>query len=420
LKKVAIIHYAFTPVVGGVEFVIEQHAALFARNGYEVRVICGEGKSNDDGVVLHLIDELCAAHPDVVSSQSAINQGLPDSPAFVQLKEKLTRVLADALQDIDIVFVHNVLTMHFNLAATAAIWELADQLPNVRFVNWIHDLAPLNPAYDLPQIDTAPTNLIVQNHPAIDPIAISRRRKFEYCQIVGMYPEDCPVIPNGVEVMKLLELTEPVADLVRRVAILSRDIVLIQPSRILRRKNIECGIRVLDALRQQGHSAVYLVTGAADPHYPAAAEYGQELHAMVKDRGLERDFIFVGEHFLVSDQDLVSLYNVSDALFMPSKQEGFGLPLLEAGFFRLPAFCPGIEPMMSILENNVFLFELEDDPIDIAKLVADTLESSRGHKSRKETLLKYSWERLLRKYLEPLFLSDQSDNREAQDQATST
>ena len=42
--NIAILHYAYTPVIGGVEFIMEQHAALFARHGYAVRVICGADK----------------------------------------------------------------------------------------------------------------------------------------------------------------------------------------------------------------------------------------------------------------------------------------------------------------------------------------------------------------------------------------
>jgi len=402
--KIAIFHYSYTPVVGGVEFVMEQHAALLARHGHDVRVISGEGESRREEVEVVQVRGLSVGNSAVAASQAEALAGDSEGAAFCSLRETLVDQIRAALDGIDFVFVHNVLTMHFNLAATAAIWELADEMEGVHFVNWVHDLAVLNPDYDLPCIGEFPCNLIVKNHRKVQAVAISRRRQEEFCERAELEPWECPVVPNGVEVMKLLELTEPVANLVRRQGILYRDIVLIQPTRILRRKNIELGIRVLAELKEMGHSVVYLVTGAPDPHNRVAREYGDELHELVREMKLESDVLFVGDQFPVSDGDLVSLYAVSDALFMPSRQEGFGLPLLEAGFFRLPAFCPRIEPMQSILEHNVFLFDIDGEPESIASLVAETLEQSRGHKSRKETLLNYSWERLFRKYIEPLFL----------------
>ena len=44
----------------------------------------------------------------------------------------------------------------------------------------------------------------------------------------------------------------------------------------------------------------------------------------------------------VSDELMAELYRWADALLFPSEQEGFGLPLLEAGLARLPVFCTAL------------------------------------------------------------------------------
>ncbi len=52
-----------------------------------------------------------------------------------------------------------------------------------------------------------------------------------------------------------------------------------------------------------------------------------ELKSDIDQRGLEKSVLFTG---FVSDQDLVELYNVAHALVLPSLEEGFGLPAVEA------------------------------------------------------------------------------------------
>ena len=39
---------------------------------------------------------------------------------------------------------------------------------------------------------------------------------------------------------------------------------------------------------------------------------------------------------------------VADALFFPSREEGFGIPLIEAAFSHLPAFCADIPPLREV------------------------------------------------------------------------
>ena len=50
--KVAIVHYAASPIVGGVESVIAAHAGLMAADGHDVRIVAGRGGTNDAGSVV--------------------------------------------------------------------------------------------------------------------------------------------------------------------------------------------------------------------------------------------------------------------------------------------------------------------------------------------------------------------------------
>ncbi len=405
IMKIALVHYAYPPVIGGVEFVMEQQAALFARRGHTVRIIAGRAESTVDGVSVDEIPELLPTHPLNEQSQAEIAGDGP-APAYEELKSFLKGRLEEALQDCQVVFVHNMMTMHFNLAATAALAELAAEgTVASRFVNWVHDIAAIDENYALGELlGGEPWSLLAGAPQCFKHAAISKKRQQEYCELAGIDAGQCPVVPNGVRYIRLLKLTDPVRKLCRQYGVLYQDIVMLQPTRILRRKNIEFGIRVLAELKRAGHKVVYLVTGATDAHNPAARDYGRELRELAGDLGVDNEFHFLSETFEISDEDLVSIYNASDLLFLPSRQEGFGLPLLEAGVFRIPAFCARVEPMCSILENNVNLFDLAEEPAAVARRVAATLGDDPGYRARKEVIKNYSWERLFDERINPLFL----------------
>ena len=403
--KIALVHYAYPPVIGGVEFVMEQQAALFARRGYAVRIIAGRAESMVEGVSVDEIPELLPGHPRSVQAQAELT-GAGPAPVYDELKAELKASLTALLADCQVVLVHNMMTMHFNLAATAALAELAAQgAVAARFVNWVHDIAAIDEDYSLSEfLGREPWSLLAGAPERFEHAVISKKRQQQYCELTGIDTGACPVVPNGVRYIRLLKLTDPVRKLCRQYGVLYQDIVMLQPTRILRRKNIEFGIRVLAELKRAGHKVIYLVTGAPDAHNPAAWDYGLELSALACELGVDNEIHFVSEAFEISDEDLVSLYNASDLLFLPSRQEGFGLPLLEAGVFRMPVFCARVEPMCSILENNVNLFDLAEEPGVVARRVAATLENDSGYRARKEVIKNYSWERLFDERIKPLFL----------------
>jgi glycosyltransferase involved in cell wall biosynthesis len=403
--NIALVHYAYAPTIGGVEFVMEQHAGLFARHGHAVRVICGSGASGVAGISVSEVPELLPSHPDVIKALEAA-AGTGDQGSFLALKERFKIRFREDFALCDIVFVHNVMTMHFNLAATAALCELAVELKTVRFVNWVHDLAAINPDYSFPARDRYPWDLMSRPAPGFECVIISKKRQRQYCQLMEVNARECPIIPNGIEVLNVLKLTQHVHDFARRYGLLYTDIVMIHPTRIVRRKNVEYGIRVLAELKKRALSCAYLVTGAPDPHNAASRDYGDELKALIQELDVERQFHFVSESFRVTDRDLRHLYSISDLLFLPSRQEGFGLPLLEAGLFRIPVFCPALEPMKSILKHNVNLFDLEDEPEQVAGRIIDALNESSGYRARKEVMRNYCWERLFSEKIEPRFFRE--------------
>jgi len=403
--KIALMHYTYAPLTGGVENIMEQHAALFAGQGHETVVICSEGASDNPAVQVALIPEMQRDHLLVKAAQPELDAGEPGAN-FAELKSRLVHTLGPLLEKMDVVFLHNVLTMPFHLALTAALWELTEKLPHVRFIAWTHDLVACNPDYTLPHIGHFPWNLLTKRAPRVEYVAISPLRRAQFASLTGVPPESCAMIPNGIDPVDYLGLTGPVAKLVRDRAILEKEIVLLHPTRILRRKNIELGLRVVAEIKARGKSCCCIVTGAPDMHNPDTVAYHRSLIELREELGLADEFLFLHERFAVTKQDLIGLYRVADVLFYPSKQEGFGLPMLEGALHGIPVFCADVEPMKSLAQKNVTFFDLQVAPAALAGSIIAHVEGSVSIQAGKGLMRDYSWNTLYPRFFEPLLKSD--------------
>ena len=211
------------------------------------------------------------------------------------------------------------------------------------------------------------------------------------------------IIPNGLDFPFACAITPKVAKLVQHD--LASSLILLYPTRILERKNIAFALRIVQALRHIGVRVLLLISGALDPHNRSSAEYFVGLKQLAAELEVEASVAWVNELFFVDETQLHSLFMVADAVLFPSRQEGFGLPLLEAAAYRLPVFCSDIEPLRSIAPFGTVLFDLADTPTNIAEKIRNAVENKDTFKSRKRLLRNYSAERLYLEKIEP-FLQD--------------
>ena len=108
------------------------------------------------------------------------------------------------------------------------------------------------------------------------------------------------------------------------------------------------------------------------------------------------------ERKLIADWAMIrDLYQISDLLFMPSKQEGFGIPLLEAGMLKLPIACSDIEPFKSIAGKDAFYFSLKDNPKEIAENILAYLGQLQQHRMYRKVFCNYLWDNIYRDLLKP-------------------
>ena len=357
--RIALAHYATHPVIGGVERIIQAHARLFKKHGHEVITISQRG---DAGFTLE---------------PGGTREGYRDQ-------------LGTMLAGFDLVIVHNVMTMPFDLPLTEAFAELAQESRGQRWIAWVHDVAAANP-------DLQPAAEILKRAAeGFEYVAVSKIRARQIEEVTGLKAQ---VIPNGIDPAEVLGLPGTIVAFAEHHCLFDGRPVLSHPTRLLRRKNVELGFAVIQAMRASG--AVLLVTGAEDPHNSVSREYAAWLRGECERLGVEDRVIFIANELDPSDETVAALYRVADALFFPSRQEGFGLPILEAALHRMPCFYADIEALTALAGPNARKFALDDAPAVIAEKILETLENDPATLARKRAL-SYRWDRVYEEHLAPL------------------
>jgi glycosyltransferase involved in cell wall biosynthesis len=390
--KLVIVHYTSWPVIGGVETVIRQHAQLMLRQGHQVTILCGQGKTFDKAIRNSVCRELNSREPLVRAAQEEAYNGRPGHSYF-SLLGSLQDQLTPLFRESDCFIVHNMFTMPFNLAGTEVLSNLAEQ--GGKTIAWTHDLAAANPDYKIPPYRTF--DLLRERQPGVKYVTISESRAAEFKQLMASEPD--AVVPNGLDFANTCAITSEVANLVRDY--LATSIILFYPTRILERKNIAFALQIVGALRDLGLEVQLLISGALDTHNQTNTHLAG-LKQLAADLKVEALTTWVNELFFVDERQLHSLYMVADAMLFPSRQEGFGLPLLEAAAHRLPVFCSNIESLKSIAVSGTLLFDLRDAPRNIAERIRSALTQDEVFTRKKQLLRKYSSERLYFDKIEPI------------------
>ena len=400
MTRVALLHYSAPPIVGGVESVLGHHARLMADAGHDVCVVAGRGEQTDPRIPFVQIPMLDSRDPHVLSLKEKLDQGeIP--PEFDEMVDLLTASLKDALDDIDVLIAHNVCSLNKNLAFTAAVRNLTDDM---RVVLWHHDLAWTTPRYQAELHPGYPWDLLRQAWPGVKQVTISEMRQQELADLFPLDREKIAVIPNGVDIGYFYQLEPETREYIKRLELLNAAPVLLLPVRITPRKNIELALRVCANLLRSFPDTKLVVTGPLGPHNPANINYFDALNTLRKELKLGNVVHFLAEFSTeyIPDEVIFDFYHLADALFLPSREEGFGIPILEAGLAGLPIFCADIPPLRSLGSSNVTYFSPDADPVELANRMVNHLSFDPIFRMRTRVRREFSWERIYTRDIEPL------------------
>ncbi len=394
---VGIIHYAAPPVVGGVELTIFHHARILTALGHQVTIVAGQGDA--------VLPQVAYRHERLAGSRNhmileagrALARG--EVPAnFDPLVGQTKQALLTHLGDCDVVIGHNLFTLHKNLILTTAVYQLVSAGEGPPWIAWHHDFAWLRPQYEMELHSGEPWALLKQPWPGIRHVTVSHAQQIDLARLYGLPVDEIAVVCPGVDPNEFYRFDDTIIRLINQLNLLDADCVFLLPARITRRKNIELGLQWLAAVREQsGWDARLIVTGPPGPHNPTNDAYLEELLNLRRDLQLDNAAHFVyqalggGVPLLLLDEDIAILYQVADAIFFPSRQEGFGIPMLEAGLARLPIFATDLPPFRESAAAHANLFSPEVPVPEVAQTIIGTLQADRAFQLRRRVLEQFTF-----------------------------
>ncbi len=408
MKKVLLLHYAAPPIVGGVESVMNHQAQLLVEDNYKVTLLAGRGQQTDPRISFVCLPLVDSRHPEILTVKQELDAG-EVTAHFEQIVTTLEAELRQALAGSDVVIAHNVCSLNKNLPLTTALKRITDSnLKNLesptRFILWHHDLAWTTPRYQTELHNGYPWHLLRTAWPGVIQVTVSESRRRELAELMSIAPEQINVVPNGVDLASFFKLEAQTQGFVQSFDLMNANPLLLLPVRITTRKNIELAIKTLAELKKHFPNAKLVVTGPLGPHNPANVSYFERLSNLREQLRLQEAVIFLAEHTseYLPDAVIADFYRLADTLFFPSREEGFGIPVLEAGISGLPVFCADIPPLRALSGRFAHYFSPDGSPKQIAKLIEKQLEKDSGFHLRQQVKQNYTWQQIYSKQIKPI------------------
>ncbi|MBI5080886.1 MAG: glycosyltransferase [Chloroflexi bacterium] len=401
--KIVLMHYSAPPVVGGVESVLAHHARLMTNARHEVQVLVGRGEVWDNHIPVTVLPHIDSRHSDVLAVKAELDRGIVSSK-FHALVETIKTNLFTYFTEADIVIAHNICSLHKNLALTAALHQFNNDRHRPCLILWHHDLAWTTPRYRAELHEGYPWDLLRISWQAVRHVVVSEARQHELAKLMNLDKDLIQVVPNGAEIRQLFKLETQTVDLLTQMNLDDAEPFLLLPVRLTPRKNIELALRVLAALRHEFPNAMLVVTGPEGPHNPANADYKEMLLRLRDSLGLQGAAHFLAEYTteFLPDTVVADFFRLADALLMPSREEGFGIPLIEAAITRLPIFCTDIPSLRALGGSGISLFSPDANPSDVADLITTRLRTDKVYRFAARAKRTYTWERIYTASIAPL------------------
>ncbi|MDD5230165.1 MAG: glycosyltransferase [Candidatus Marinimicrobia bacterium] len=410
-KQLLIVHYSLPPVVGGVESALKPMAEVFARNGYLVTMLSGAGSVVGQNTKTSIVPDLNPDNPHVRETQRVLRFG--SLPEFYEYRmQNLQRRIEAEIGNINNIIIHNIMTMPFNLMATEAFWNYIIKYPDKNYYIWTHDLAWLMDEHKPNLFDRRPWSLLKTALPNVTYIAISEFRKRQMAELFNIPRRKILVVPNTIKYQDFFKFEPATTTITEDIKIFKRYPIILIPARIIKRKNVERSIRVIATLRNTWPNLLGIITGAPEKENGALTEYSASLYNLIQENDLSGNLLFLSDLFErlgiapEKNREVVrDLYFISNLVMYLSTDEGFGLPILEAGIARTPLALSQIPVFWEVAQDGVLYLPLDESPAYNANRVVKLLTETqpRSDVLFKKIIEKNNWDNLWESHLKSIF-----------------
>ena len=409
MKKIAILHYAYPPNIGGVEILIREHAKILSEMGYQVTVITGDGKEKNPKINFVKIPEIQS----ILKFNSQLYEKIVEkgmiNDEFYSLAKTIQDKLESQLDEQDVIIVHNMLTLIHNLPFVYFLKNYLKKNPNKKLIIWAHDQTYINgenilkekPGVNLNQEEK---DLLLRPIDKAVYVIISETFKELLIKVMDLSKNQVVVIPDGIDLKKFLEIDDSIWKIIKEKQLLSGFPLILSPVNILYRKNLEYCLDIVFFLKKYFPNIRYIISGQVSNHRKNQGYY-EGLLSQIQKLDLKENFIFLKDHFdrSLENSEVHDLYDLSDLMFFFSKGENFGLPLLEAALTSTPAFVSNLKVFKEVGGNDLFNVEVNKQTAEqTALLIKNFLETDKVIQLKKTARQKYNLETIIKNQLVPL------------------
>lgn len=156
-------------------------------------------------------------------------------------------------------------------------------------------------------------------------------------------------------------------------------------------KNLTTLIEAFSIFRKDGDpNSILRIIGPDDPRYPEPEERAKAL-------GLDDSIHWEGH---LAPDELLSAYQTADVFVLPSRYEGFGLPVLEAMACGAPVVCTDAGSLPEVAGEAAIVVKPDDAAgmaSAITRVLGDNSESSRLRAAGLRRAQSFSWDQTARK-----------------------
>ena len=356
MSRIGICHFRVGET-DGVSLEIDKWRAALEALGHTVYLCAGRA----GGAEAFLIPELSLDHPEVEKIRKNACHSFTDYPSEEHLHAHIEALAARIerglrhfveVYDIDLLIVENIWSLSPHLPATLALWRTVRDL-RLPAIAHHHDFYWEKEDYRGPTCSLV-RRLLAEYFPPRDPrivhVVINRLAQAELAKR-GI---PAVVVPNVLDFSTSPKLDEFNQDLRERLGLSPRDVVLLQSTRVVRRKGIELAVDLAAELSQPGFQGALARRarehGASGParvvllltNLVEDPPYWEQLKERIARRGVEVR-LATGQvaccrreqagHKIYSFWDT---YPFADLMTYPSLQEGWGNQFLEGIWAKLP------------------------------------------------------------------------------------
>ena len=198
------------------------------------------------------------------------------------------------------------------------------------------------------------------------------------------------VVHNGLDGIRFRENARPLS-----VVPMPRRKYILNVGRFQHQKGQDLLIESFSAIAQTFPEIDLVLVGATDEMLP-------KLQAQAADAGLTDRILFIAD---LDNSEVASLFAGATLFVLPSRNESFGIVLLEAAAFKLPTIATAVGGIPEVISNAKFGILIPPDDTDaltnalLAVLNSDDCGKAMGERFNRHAAANFSWTKAILDYL---------------------